>query len=152
MNASCTLSALAGVVLVASACSTSGPASPAQTPSSDLAGTSWRLVQFRGGDDQVLTPDDRSKYTVRFNADGTVAVRLDCNRGRGTWKSPEGSQLELGQLALTRAMCPQMTLHDQMARQWTFIRSYVIRSGHLFLSLMADGGIYELEPMKTETS
>jgi para-nitrobenzyl esterase len=27
-----------------------------------------------------------------------------------------------------------------------YVRSYVIRNGHLFLSLMADGGIYEFEP------
>ncbi len=27
------------------------------------------------------------------------------------------------------------------------VRSYVLKDGHLFLSLMADGGIYEYEPM-----
>jgi para-nitrobenzyl esterase len=27
------------------------------------------------------------------------------------------------------------------------VRSYVIDNGHLFLSLMADGGIYEFEPI-----
>jgi para-nitrobenzyl esterase len=32
-------------------------------------------------------------------------------------------------------------------KQWGFIRSYVVRDGHLFLSLMADGGIYEFEPV-----
>lgn len=34
-----------------------------------------------------------------------------------------------------------------MVKQWSNIRSYVIRNGHLFLSLMADGGIYEFEPV-----
>jgi para-nitrobenzyl esterase len=150
MDISHTLSSLAGVLMIASGCSTTE--SPSAAPSAGLSGTSWRLVQFQGGDDRVLKPDDPAKYTVQFNADGTVAVRLDCNRGRGTWKSPESARLELGPLALTRAMCSEMALHDQIAKQWTFIRSYVIRDGHLFLSLMADGGIYELEPMKPETS
>jgi para-nitrobenzyl esterase len=27
------------------------------------------------------------------------------------------------------------------------VRSYLIKDGRLFLSLMADGGIYELEPL-----
>jgi hypothetical protein len=27
-----------------------------------------------------------------------------------------------------------------MVKQWPFIRSYVLKGGHLFLSLMADGG------------
>jgi para-nitrobenzyl esterase len=32
-------------------------------------------------------------------------------------------------------------------KQWATIRSYVIKDGHLFLALMADGGIYEFEPI-----
>jgi para-nitrobenzyl esterase len=38
-------------------------------------------------------------------------------------------------------------LHDQIVKQWDSIRSYVIKDGHLFLSLMADGGIYGFEPV-----
>jgi len=117
---------------------------PPAAPS--LAGTSWRLVKFQSSSDSVLTPDDRSKYTLAFAADGTLTARLDCNRGRGTWKSAAPGQVELGPMALTRAMCPPGSLHDQLVRQLPFVRSYVIRDGRLFLSLMADGGIYELEP------
>jgi len=119
---------------------------PAQPAPDSLAGTSWQLVRFRGGDDTVLTPDDKAKYTVAFAADGSVSVRLDCNRGRGTWKSAGRNQIEFGPMALTRAMCPPGSLHDRIVRQWPYVRSYVIRGGRLFLSLMADGGIYELEP------
>jgi len=144
------LSVFAGALLSAAACVTSEQSST-QRPAASLAGTSWRLVQFRGGDGQILTPDDRSKYTFQFNSDGSLVVRLDCNRGRGTWKSPEPSRLELGPLALTRAMCPAGSLHDQIVKQWNFIRSYLIRDGHLFLSLMADGGTYELEPVNAGT-
>ncbi len=43
-------------------------------------------------------------------------------------------------------MCPPGSLHDQIVKQWGNIRSYVMKDGHLFLSLMADGGIYEFEP------
>jgi para-nitrobenzyl esterase len=53
-----------------------------------------------------------------------------------------------GSLALTRATCPVGSLHDQIVKQWTYIRSYVTKDGHLFLSLMADGGIYEFEPLR----
>jgi hypothetical protein len=35
----------------------------------------------------------------------------------------------------------------RIVKDWNFVRSYVIKDGHLFLSLMADGGIYEFEPM-----
>ena len=119
-------------------------------PSSGLAGTSWQLVKFQGSDDTTLIPDDRAKYTIAFAAVGQVTARVDCNRGRGTWKSSGPNQLQLGPLALTRAKCPPGSLHDQIVKQWANVRSYVTKDGHLFLSLMADGGIYEFEPLKTK--
>jgi heat shock protein HslJ len=115
----------------------------------ELADTSWQLVKFQGGDEKILTPDDATKYTIEFAAGGQLNARIDCNRGRGTWKSSGPNQLQFGPLALTRAKCPAGSLHDQMVKQWSFIRSYVTKDGHLFLSLMADGGIYEFEPIRT---
>ncbi len=116
-------------------------------PTNDLSGTSWQLVQFQGSDDTTLTPDDPSKYTVTFETDGQVSLQVDCNRGRGSWTSSEPNQLQLSELALTRAMCPPGSLHDRIVQDWTAVRSYVLEEGHLFLSLMADGGIYEFEPI-----
>jgi para-nitrobenzyl esterase len=113
---------------------------------SELGGTAWQLVKFEG-DDTTLTPDDKAKYTLAFETDGRVSVRLDCNRGRGTWQSSGPKQLAFGPLALTRAMCPPGSLHDRIIKDWTFVRSYTIKDDHLFLALMADSGIYEFEPM-----
>ena len=121
-----------------------------QAAHSSLGGTSWQLVKFEGGDETTLTPDDPAKYTIAFGSDGRLSARIDCNRGVGTWKSSGPPELEFGPLALTRAMCPPGSLHDQIVRQWPYVRSYVTRDGHLFLSLMADGGIYELEPVGSE--
>jgi para-nitrobenzyl esterase len=121
---------------------------PAQSSGDDLGGSSWQLVKFQGGDDTVLTPDDKAKYTIAFAADGGFNARFDCNRGRGTWKSAGPNQLEFGPMALTRAMCPPESLHDRMVKQWPYIRSYTLKDGHLFLSLMADGGSYEFEPAR----
>lgn len=112
-----------------------------------LAGTSWQLVKFHGSDDKTLVPSDRTKYTIQFEAGGRLIARIDCNRGRGTWKSSSASQIELGPLALTRTQCPPGSLHDQIVKQWGNIRSCVVRDGHLFLALMADGGVYEFEPL-----
>jgi heat shock protein HslJ len=124
-----------------------GRAAALPPASTELEGTSWQLVRFQGGDDTTLTPDDGSKYTIAFDAGGQLTARLDCNRGRGTWKSSGTNQLQFGPLALTRAACPPGSLHDQIVKQWGSIRSYVIKDGHLFLSLMADGGIYEFAPL-----
>ena len=115
-----------------------------QAATESLSGTVWQLVQFHGAGGQILRPDDASNYSVEFKADSTVAVRLDCHRGRGTWTSRSTAELELGPLALTRGACPQTALGEQIARQWTLIRSYVLRETHLFLTV--DGGSYEFEP------
>ena len=121
---------------------------PAKGGAPDLGGTSWQLVKFESSDGKALVPDDRTKYTIAFTADGSLAARIDCNRGRGTWKSPAPNQLQLGSLALTRAVCPPGSLHDHIVKRWSSIRTYVVKDGHLFLSLVGDGGMYELEPLK----
>ena len=123
--------------------------SSATTPrvAPDLGGTSWQLVRFQGGDDETLMPDGNAKYTLVFGNDGSVSVRADCNRGRGTWKSTGANQLEFGLFAMTQAACPPTPLNDRVARSWKYLRSYVIKDGHLFLSLMADGGNFEYEPL-----
>jgi len=118
---------------------------PENTPA--FAGKSWQLVKFQGGDGTLLTPDDRAKYTFEFVTGGQLTARVDCNRGRGTWKSSGPNQVQFGPLATTLAKCPEGSLHDQVVKQWSSVRSYVMKDGHLFLSLMADGGIYEFEPI-----
>jgi para-nitrobenzyl esterase len=127
-----------------------GCAQAPQAGSTGLAGTSWQLVGFRGGDGKVLKPLDGREYTLAFGADGRASARIACNRGSGSWKSDGRSTIEFGPMAVTRAMCPpgSMDLHDHILRQLPHIRSYVIRDGRLFLSLMADGGIFELEPVR----
>lgn len=120
--------------------------------STNLAGTSWQLVRFEGGDGTTLTPDVRSKYTIAFESDGRFSARIDCNRANGTWSSIGANQLTFGPLAVTRVLCPPGSLYNQMVRQWPYVRSYVMRNGHLFLSLAADGGIYEFEPLNAVTT
>ena len=107
-------------------------------------------MKFQGSDDTTLTPDDRAKYTIEFAAGGGLTARVDCNRGRGTWSSGGANQIAFSPMAVTRATCAPGSLHDQIVKQWGNIRSYVMRDGHLFLALMADGGIYEFEPVPTK--
>lgn len=141
------LSLLCLVVLLAWASSNvCAQATPPQVTAASLSGTSWQLVKFQSSDDKTLMPDDRTKYTVAFGSDGRVSVRIDCNHGHGTWKSAGPNQLQFAPLALTRAMCPPAPLNDRIPKDWEYVRSYTIKNGHLFLSLMADGGVYEFEP------
>ncbi len=124
-----------------------------------LSGTEWRLVEFQSMDDTIGTvkPEDPSLFTMRLNKDGTVNMRLDCNSASGTWiseSSGDGSsgRFEFGDLAATRAMCPPPNLDEHILTQARYIRGYLLREGKLYLSLMADGGIYAWEPDTDKSS
>jgi len=114
---------------------------------SDLEGTAWRLLNIASMDDSMEVPDDPNKYTLELGADGQAAMRADCNRGRGSWESKAASQISFGPIAATRAMCPPGSLSDSYLAQFQWVRSYVMKDGHLFLATMADGSIIEFEPL-----
>jgi len=145
--------ALVGLVLAAG-CGGAGPVPESGAPgAASLAGTSWRLVEFQSSDDAIgiQRPADPDLYTLELGEGGALAMRLDCNRGSGSWSAtpdgPEAGALSLGTVAVTRAFCPPPSLGDQIARHAEYVRSYILRDGRLYLSLMADGGIYVWEPI-----
>jgi len=118
-----------------------------------LSGTSWQLLEFQSMDDQVGTqrPEDPALYTMQLNTDGTVSMRLNCNRATGSWSAeasanPDSGHFKFGPLAMTRALCPPPSMDESIAAQSHYIRSYLLKDGNLYLSLMADGGIYAWEP------
>jgi len=122
-------------------------------PTAVLTGTRWQLVEIQSMSDEVDTarPDDPTLYTLSFHPDSSVALRLNCNRGTGSWSvqpsSDTGGSLRFGPIAMTRALCPPPSLDERIAADLSFVRSYTLADGRLHLSLMADGGIYTWEPM-----
>ena len=123
----------------------------AQNPSgaNGLAGTSWKLVRMQAADETTIVPGDGSKYTITFGANGRVTARVDCNRASSTWRSPRANELQFGSWSRTEAKCPPGSLHDKIVTEGAAVRTYHIKEGHLFLSGMAAGGSYELEPLTT---
>lgn len=127
---------------------------PALATGTELAGTSWRLQVIQSMDDAQGTtrvPGDRS-FILQFGQDGQASLQLDCNRGTGAYTQQaagDGSSgsLRFGPIATTRALCPPPRLDERVARDLPHVRSYLLKDGRLYLSLMADGAIYEWAPM-----
>ena len=111
-----------------------------------LSGTTWQLVKFQGPDERIFTPDDKSKYTITFGGNGRITARVDCNRASSTWKVNAKGELQFGSWSRTSAKCGPGSLHDQIVNEGANVRTFEIKNGHLFLSGMAEGGYYELEP------
>jgi heat shock protein HslJ len=99
-----------------------------------LSGTSWQLVKFQGPDEQTFTPDDKSKYTIRFGGDGRVTARVDCNRAGSTWKINAKGELQFGSWSRTNAKCGPGSLYDHIVTEGADVRKFAIKDGHLFLS------------------
>ena len=127
---------LAAIALLAGCTTTAGGGG-----TSPLVGT-WRLVELQSSDDAIGTtrPADPAKYELTLNADGSVAMQLDCNRAFGQWQSPGPSEITFGQLGMTRALCPEGSLDTRIARQMEFVRTYVLQGDRLSLNMFADGG------------
>ena len=119
------------------------------TTADGLAGSHWRLVEFQSMSDEIgtLRPSSSDAFTLRLNADGTVNLRLDCNRASGRWSfepGPNGDsgRFGFGPLAGTRALCAAPQLDEKILRDAPFVRSYVVEGERLYLALMADAGVY----------
>jgi heat shock protein HslJ len=123
-----------------------------------LVNTRWHLVEFQSMDDAVGTKrsEDPLRYTMVLNGDGTVEMRLNCNSATGTWSAESGQddpfsgRFEFGLITATSALCPPPSLDEQISSQTQYVRSFLLKDGRLYLSLMADGGIYVWEPQTDE--
>lgn len=121
-------------------------------PPDHLSNTTWRLQAIQSMDDAQGTARvrDSRPFTLRFGTDHRVNLQLDCNRASGEWKAQsgpgDGGSLTFGPITATRALCAPPHLDERIVRDLAYVRSYRIIDGKLFMSLMADGGIYEWIP------
>lgn len=137
---------LAGALL--SACASS-PADTAGAQQAVLAGSAWNLVSFTSSSDAVgvIKPQAAEQFQVAFGTDGRASFQFDCNRGSGSFETADtagvSGSLRFGAVATTRAMCPQQAMSARLPGDIEYVRGYRIVGDKLFLSLMADGGVYE---------
>jgi heat shock protein HslJ len=93
--------ATALVLLGFALASCSGPLSPAET---DILGIVWKLRSIQRPDEPTLQISNPDRFTVQFGEDHQAAIRADCNVCTGRYDL-NGSTLQLGPLACTRAFC-----------------------------------------------
>lgn len=147
----CVVAVLSTVTLLA-ACQVAPQPPAGRVTFAGLAGTHWRLVEFQSMDDAQgrRKPEDPAKYTITLHNDGSFTARLDCNRATGPWRSDAGAAprgpLSIGPVAATRALCPEPSMGEFLARNLAYVRSYTVAGTQLHMALMADAGIIVWEP------
>ena len=131
----------------------SAEAPTSKAPATALAGTEWRLLYFESMDDAIgrAKPEASQTYTMRLNEDGTVNMTLNCNRANGEWTvEPAADEVsgrfKFGPLASTKALCPPPSMDERVVADAQHVAGFLLRDGNLYLSLMADAGIYAWGP------
>ena len=76
------------------------PVSP--TP---IVNVTWKLETVERVGNPTITVPTPDQFTVRFESNGTLAARADCNTCSGRY-SLDGSSISIGNLACTLIACP----------------------------------------------
>lgn len=136
---------LLGALLLLSALGCAGPGAAGDDAPASPIGTVWQLDRIQMMDDTELRPEDPARYTLALGADGSVTVRADCNRGRGSHQL-DGVQLRIGPLATTRMMCPEGSLGDRYAQLLGISASWMFVDGQLAIATAMDSAILFFSP------
>lgn len=71
----------------------------------ELAGTSWKVINYNNGKEAVVTLLAESEISLHFGTDGRVSGNAGCNQYTGGYQSSSG-QLTVSTLATTFKLCP----------------------------------------------
>lgn len=109
---------------------------------SALVGTTWQWMGTMVRAGQPLTPDDPSRYTLDFGADGTVAVVADCNAGTAPYTASDPS-MTIDATALPKAPCAAGSSSTAFIDDLGAINSMVtVKRGTLMLTFSRPDGTF----------
>lgn len=132
-------------LMLASACTNSVTdgegTSGSETPPS-LAESSWVLAEISAGQaaDAQSEAVEEGLYTLLFRADGSAAMRFDCNRGFGRWQVVEDGGAGQGSIAITdmgvtKALCPPTSISDRVIADFAAFDRFRIAGERLELKI-----------------
>jgi heat shock protein HslJ len=121
------------------------PAAAPTVPPDALTGTKWKWVRLVTPTEtlEIPVPD---RYTLEFLPDRQAAIRLDCNRGTGSYET-DGKSLAFAQLLTTRRMCPPNSLETRYLRTLDSAASWSLQGGDLHIALKGDAGTMQFKPL-----
>jgi heat shock protein HslJ len=112
---------------------------PVAAAEGGITGIVWKWRQSLYNNDQRAAPDDPSRYTIVFQPDGSLNIRVDCNRAGGKY-SLQKSALTIEVTHSTRAACPPDSLEQTFLKNLNAAAIYFMRDGQLYIDLKYDSG------------
>jgi len=99
----------------------------------------WKWQQSADSSGQTWTAPNPASYTIQFNPDGTLGMKVDCNTGGGSYQADETNlTIQLG--ATTLMACPPPTLENEFRQQLGQVASYFFDGDNLVLLWKMDSG------------
>lgn len=122
------------------------------SPDRDLRGEApaildaeWHWFGTRYNNDTESRPANPAHYTIRFQQDGRVGLRVDCNRAGGQYRVEDNRRITIEVKHSTRAACPPDSLERIFLRDLAEASGYFLREGRLFFDLEYDTGTMVFE-------
>lgn len=107
-----------------------------------LAESSWVLAEITAGQAAAAQSEavEEGLYTLIFRADGSAAMRFDCNRGFGRWQVVEDGGAGQGSIAITdmgvtKALCPPTSISDRVIADFAAFDRFRITGEQLELEI-----------------
>lgn len=98
-----------------------------------IRNVTWKLESIeRTGMATILVPNPE-QFTVRFEENGNVAVRADCNSCSGRY-TLEGSSLTIGNVACTLIACPAPGLDTTFSSALANVRTATASGNQLTIT------------------
>ena len=104
------------------------------TGPTNLVDITWKLETVARVGSAIITVPNPEQFTVRFETNGTVSVKADCNTCTGRYVL-DGSSVSIGNLACTLIACPMPGLDTlftsalQNARTASIAASKLVMTG-----------------------
>ncbi len=115
------------------------PVAPTGSNLQRLTSGVWKWQQSADSSGQTWTAPNPASYTIQFNPDGTLAMKVDCNTGSGSYQADESNlTIQLG--ATTLMACPPPTLENEFRQQLGQVASYFFDGNNLVLLWKMDSG------------
>ncbi|WP_162925218.1 META domain-containing protein [Aurantiacibacter odishensis] len=129
------------------ACATTPDLSPDEGA---LVSSEWALVSIMDDNEDVrLRPQFSERHTLNFEADGSLYIQLDCNRGTADWRAYPGSagsgDLNIGPVASTRALCPEPSYGERLASALPGATGYRVTPGVGTLTIITQDAVFGFE-------
>ena len=102
------------------------------TPKYALTDGQWELISWNdtaGGEQMVV----ENRPTMKFGAEAKLSGNAGCNNFAGRYQVGDDQTIEIDLGALTRKMCLDMTLEDQMVRRMPNVDRFKIDGNQLIL-------------------